>query len=184
MQSNLIILGLILISSPTWAQFENVPTLANTAPTVTIRGDTLSVRIVGRRVSALQPLERQMTLRATELLAQHMCRYKPEPNKRLATSLKGVQVVHSVESSGALDLVVEVPMQSPICEVVSATPWPTKLPDVREVDPHAQKGFNIATLPTESNSGTGPTSIPSPASTTQPKVREAPIVVIDNKGEI
>ena len=69
------------------------------------------------RQVARQALELQMSLRGRELLAQHLCRFTPVPGKRLETILRGVQVVHSSEQEGWMELTLEVPIQTVNCEI-------------------------------------------------------------------
>ena len=79
--------------------------------------DIVRVELKAHRTSALQPLERQMTLRAQELLAQTLCRHSPKLGTRLVANLRGAQVVHVVEREGLMELRMEAPMQTPTCEI-------------------------------------------------------------------
>jgi hypothetical protein len=51
------------------------------------------------------------------LLAQYLCGFTPAPGKHLVAVLRGVQVVHSFEKEGWLDLTLEVPRQTPKCSI-------------------------------------------------------------------
>jgi hypothetical protein len=79
--------------------------------------DNLRVELWAHRTSVLQALERQMTVRGQELLVQSLCRYTPVPGKRLVAALRGVQVIHSFEEEGRMELTLQVPRQTPVCEV-------------------------------------------------------------------
>jgi hypothetical protein len=79
--------------------------------------DKIRVELRAERTSALQPLERQMRLRGQELLAHSVCKFSPAPGKRLMVALRGIQVVHSYEQGGWMELALEIPRQTPICEI-------------------------------------------------------------------
>lgn len=71
----------------------------------------------------MQPLERQVVLRAQEVLLRHLCGRSPAPNEQLTGTLRGVQVVRSNEQQGILAVVVQLPLQNPGCELrVPAAP--------------------------------------------------------------
>lgn len=112
-------IGAMLVSASVFGQSEVPVSQARERPEIVERDGRLTLRLVGRRSTALQPLERQLTLRAAESLAEHLCRYKPRPGTRLQARLNGLQVVHSVESNGVLELVVELAVQQPRCEVLT-----------------------------------------------------------------
>jgi hypothetical protein len=100
-----------------------------------------------------------MNLRGQELLAQSLCRFAPSPGKRLVAALRGVQVVHSYEQDGWMDLTIQVPRQTPNCEV-------------REVAAVAP--------PLPATAATAPAALAPSVPANEPV---APIVVRRNKGE-
>jgi hypothetical protein len=73
-----------------------------------------------------------MNARGQELLARHLCGYTPVQGKRLVAGLKGVQVIHSFEHEGSMELTLQVPRQVPTCEVrdVPIAPARTAEPSV------------------------------------------------------
>jgi len=137
-----LLLGpLAAVSAQAWAASHAAEPSGPSAPPAPMTSrlietpDNLRVELRAQRASALQALERQMSLRGQELLAQSLCRFTPTPGKRLVAALRGVQVVHSFEQEGWMELTLQVPRQTPTCEVrevavavpretVGATPAP------------------------------------------------------------
>lgn len=130
---------------------------------LTETNDTIRVQLRSQRSSALQPLERQLRLRGQELLAQSVCKFSPTPGKRLVVALRGIHVVHSYEQGGWMELALEIPRQTPICEIRDI---PVSVSDEKTIDKGANTGtsnhvFNPDTsgMPTRENRDSEPISV-------------------------
>jgi len=122
-----------------------------------------------------------MSIHASALLAQYLCHFKPEQNKRLVTALKGVHTVHSVEGDGVLELVVEVRKQQPVCEVRTLT-LPTTKPMEIQVESVQPPGMRFDAMPSSATAQTPTNSWPS--SSTRSQTDSALTTVRENKGEL
>ncbi len=79
----------------------------------------LYVRVREKRLGIMQPLERSLIGRATELAAHWLCGYTPKVNQRLDVRLQGVSLVYSNEEDGFLDVVIKLKNQKPDCKVMT-----------------------------------------------------------------
>ena len=76
------------------------------------------VEIQAYRTSVLQPLERQVLLRAQQKLVDFFCRHKNSGQSAVSADLRGLRILESVERNGKIKLVIEVPLQVPDCNRV------------------------------------------------------------------
>jgi len=73
------------------------------------------VEIQASRISVLQPLERQVLLRAQQKLVEFFCRHTSSGQFVVSADLRGLRILESVERNGKIKLVIEVPLQAPNC---------------------------------------------------------------------
>jgi hypothetical protein len=78
------------------------------------------VEIQASRDSVLQPLERQVLLRAQQKLVEYFCRHTSSGQFAVSADLRGLRIVESVERHGKIKLVIEVPLQTPDCNRITS----------------------------------------------------------------
>jgi hypothetical protein len=124
-----LLLGLTLfLPAVVGAQATDSSQLLNRLPTnqVTALDGQVYVRVMDQRRGATQALERFLINRATVMAGHWLCGFTPKPNQRLEVSLQGVNLIHSQESGGSMDVVIRLKLQKPDCLVQTvAAPSPT-----------------------------------------------------------
>jgi hypothetical protein len=182
--SAVCLLAMVQVATPASSQQpERSPAgVATSAPSWSIGAgpvqrnrDLLQVTIRGRKTGVIQPLERQLTLRAQELISQAMCGFNPSPGLRLSAALKGFQVTQVSETEGILEVTVEAPVQTPRCEVLR----------VPIVAPPSQPSM-VVTASSSLGVSASPTTTPVPtaAPASMPAMSSGPITQVrKNEGE-
>ncbi len=178
------LLVLVQVASPASSQQSERPPagFATSAPSWSVgagpvqrNGGLLQVTIRGRKTGVIQPLERQLTLRGQELIAQAMCGFNPSPGLRLSAALRGFQVTQTSETEGILEVTVEAPVQTPRCEVLR----------VPIVAPPSQPSM-VVTASSSPGVSASPTTTPvlTGAPVSMPAMSSVPITqALKNKGE-
>ena len=126
--NRVLLVGLaLLLPGVVGAQTTPLSSLLDRLPTnqVTELDGQIYVRVVDQRRGATQGLERLLINRATVMAGHWVCNFSPKPNQRLEVSLQGVNLIHSQESGGSLDVVIRLKKQKPDCVVQTvAAPSP------------------------------------------------------------
>lgn len=160
---------LLTLAGLAWAAVGNSQTLPSSAfltglpfNEVTESDGQIYVRLRDQRRGASQALERQLIGRATVLAGHWLCEFTPKPNQRLETNLQGVNLIHSVEVDGILDVVIRLKTQKPDCTVQprdSTEPKPLAVSASRVVDAHVEGGTTNMANPMEQKSPQAVTTI-------------------------
>jgi hypothetical protein len=153
--NRLLLVGLaLLLPGVVGAQSTTLSALLDRLPTnqVTELDGQIYVRVVDQRRGATQGLERLLINRATVMAGHWLCNFSPKPNQRLEVSLQGVNLVHSQESGGSMDVVIRLKKQKPDCVVQTVA-----------APPPAVSSPSTANLPVSAPAAIPPVSVPAPA---------------------
>jgi hypothetical protein len=75
------------------------------------------VRVQDQRRGATQALERILIGRASVLASYWLCQLTPQSHQRLDANLQGINLIHSREENGVMDVVIKLKKQKPECTV-------------------------------------------------------------------
>jgi len=65
--------------------------------------------------------EAKLVTIATNNIAKWLCNYTPSTNKKLETEITGVSLISTIEKEKSLTIVVRVPQQIPVCNLIEKT---------------------------------------------------------------
>ncbi len=161
----LLVGAALLLPGVVAAQATLSPDLLNRLPTnqVTELDGQIYVRVMDQRRGATQALERLLINRATAMAGHWLCNFSPKPNQRLEVSLQGVNLIHSHESSGSMEVVIRLKKQKPDCVVqtVASSPPPVAATAVPQAPPETTSP-SASALPSLPNASPPPAS-PAPS---------------------